>query len=244
MILTERTILVTGVTGRGFAEAFHRLGNQVIIAERRKSLLDAVTQVNPGIHGIAVDPRHPAATAATSDEFEALFPDLELLVKNAGVSRSEAWDTQPVEIDDALAIIETDIVGVERLTATLLPMLKHQSAATIITTTSTRNSFRARPFRSIAPARPSFIRRCGTSCCARRSRSASSRSPMSKSSSRRQQASDPAAMPLNDYSAQVIDLLGKSTPPNGEILVERVKRPRTGERAGSYQQIYAALNAD
>lgn len=166
MMRTGRTILVTGVTGRGFAEAFHRLGNQVIIAERRKSLLDAVRQVNPGIHGVAVDPRHPAATAATRDELEALFPDLELSVNNAGVSRSEDWDMQPVEIDHALAIIETNIVGVVRLTATLLPMLKHQPAATIITTTSTWDSFRARPFRPIAPARPSFIRRCGAPAAA------------------------------------------------------------------------------
>jgi uncharacterized oxidoreductase len=57
MQTAQNTILVTGGgsgIGRGLAESFHRLGNQVIIAGRRREQLESVTAANPGMQCLSL----------------------------------------------------------------------------------------------------------------------------------------------------------------------------------------------
>lgn len=138
MQLTGNTIFITGSTsgiGRGLAEAFHKLGNQVIIAGRRKALLDQVTAANPGMKGIELDITDPISIQAAAERLVAENPTLNVLINNAGIM---PFDDASGPIDDAQAqsIITTNLLGPIRMTSALIEHLKAQPRSVIVNNTS------------------------------------------------------------------------------------------------------------
>lgn len=97
MKLTGNTILITGGTsgiGRALAEAFYARGNRVIVAGRRQHLLDEVTRDRPGLESLHVDLDVPASVDRLARDVRARFPDLNVLIANAGISapRRFVWN--------------------------------------------------------------------------------------------------------------------------------------------------------
>jgi uncharacterized oxidoreductase len=88
MNLTGNTIFITGGTsgiGRAYAEAFHKLGNQVIISGRRQGHLAEVTKANPGMQAVELDVQDPDAILAVCKALIAGYPKLNAVINNAGV---------------------------------------------------------------------------------------------------------------------------------------------------------------
>jgi uncharacterized oxidoreductase len=138
MQLTNNTIFITGGTsgiGRGLAEAFHKLGNKVIIGGRRKALLDEITRANPGMDSIELDIADPASIERASARLIADYPTLNVLFNNAGIM---PFDDPSADIDEAtaLATINTNLLGPIRMTSALVAHLKKQPRAHIVNNTS------------------------------------------------------------------------------------------------------------
>src|ERR1017187_9562180 len=133
------TILITGGgsgIGRGLAEAFHALGNQVIIAGRRRQALDATTAANPGMASVTLDIEDPAKIRAFAAEVATRYPGLNVLVNNAGIMRVEKLKAQEVDLATAESTIATNLLGPVRLTAALLPLLQKQPHSAIMNVSS------------------------------------------------------------------------------------------------------------
>jgi uncharacterized oxidoreductase len=238
MNTTGNTILITGGgsgIGRGLAEAFHKLGNHVIIAGRRKRVLDETVAANPGMSSAVLDIENAANIRAFAAKLVTDFPDLNAVIHNAGIMRPENLLAQPEELADAEAIITTNLLGPIRLTAALLPHLQKQPHAAILTVTS------GLAFIPLAMT-PTY----NATKAAIHSYTQSLRYQLKSTNIQvieiippyvqtelmgSQQASDPRAMPLADYLNETINIL-KTQPDVAEVLVERVKPLRFSEQNG------------
>lgn len=73
------TVLITGGgmgIGRGLAESFHKLGNQVIIAGRNNRVLDETTAANPGMASLVLEMTDSASRASAVANVQRDYPDL------------------------------------------------------------------------------------------------------------------------------------------------------------------------
>jgi len=247
MNLTGNTILITGGgsgIGRGLAEELHKLGNQVVIAGRRKQALDETTAANPGMKSLQLDIENPAEIRAFAAQVAADFPALNVLVNNAGIMRPEKLLAQQEDLADAEATVATNLLGPIRLTAALLPLLRKQPHSTILNVSS------GLAFLPLALT-PTY---CATKA-AIHSYTLSLRYQLKGTTTEVLElippyvatnlmggAANPRAMPLGKFIAELMEIL-KTKPTPVEICVENVKTLRYSAESGKFDAIFHGLNA-
>lgn len=249
MKISGNTILITGATsgiGRALAEAFHARGNQVIITGRRQTLIDEITANNRGMAGFRLDIEHDVMLAELAGEIRSRFPDLNVLVANAGISRAEHLAEDGWNVDIAQDIVRTNILGTLRTAGALLPVIKKQPDATFMATSSAlafvpkadfptycaskaflhswlislRHQLRHIPV-EVLELSPPYVQTELTGIF---------------------QASDPRAMPLPEYISKVMALIERRQHPGGEILLESDKARRWAEKDGTFDAVFRAMN--
>jgi uncharacterized oxidoreductase len=246
MDVTGNTIFITGGgsgIGRALAEALHAKGNTVIVAGRRQRALDEVVAANPGIEAVVLDVGDADAIRDTAAQLTAQYPDLNVVIQNAGIMVAEEIAADDYATDVAEATVVTNLLAPIRLTAALLPHLKTRERATIMTVSS------GLAFVPMA-ATPTY---CATKA-AIHSWSQSLRHqlrgtavevlelvpPAVATDLMPGHAENPHSMPLGAYIAEVMALLERGA--SDEIVVERARMFRDTVDAAAHARVFGALN--
>ncbi|MCA8969651.1 MAG: SDR family oxidoreductase [Planctomycetes bacterium] len=241
MQLTGNTILITGGgsgIGRGLAEAFRELGNTVLIAGRDAAKLEQAVAANPGMHAVPLDVTDPDDIARIGGELPKQFPDLNVVINNAGVMRFE--DVTDHDLEVAESTIATNLLGPIRLTAALLPQLRQRPRAAVLNVTS------GLAFVPMA-ATPTY----NATKAALHSYTISLREQLRDSSvevlelippyvqthlTGEAQSKDERAMPLADYIRDTMAFL-RDQPEQPEVVIQRVSPLRHAEAKGSFDRV-------
>jgi uncharacterized oxidoreductase len=247
MKLKDQTILITGGgsgIGLALAEAFHKLGNQVIVSGRSPEKLRAAEA--KGLSVLTGDMTNAESVAALAAAAIAKFPKLNAVIHSAGIMVNEKLtrgDSAKVATDTVL----TNILGPILLNQALIPHFLKQESAMIMTvssglaflplamtptycaskaaihsyTESLRYQLRNTPV-EVKELVPPYVR---TSLMGER------------------QASDARAMPLEAYVEEVMAILQRD-PATEEIVVENARPLRDASYGGraAYDELFNQRN--
>jgi len=247
MKMTGNTILITGGTsgiGLGLALRLHEAGNKVIVAGRRKELLDEITAGHPGIDALVLDVADPDSIARARETVAASHPGLNILVNNAGIQLLESV-LDPAGLQVAEDHVATNLLGTIRMTYAFLPLLVGKDDAVVVNVTS------ALAFVPL-PITPTY----NATKAALHSFSESLRIQLAGADAGVQvievvpppvrttlmgQQDNEQSMPLDDFLTEALDLL-REKPDAKELVVERARFLRDAVATGSYDDVLAMLS--
>jgi NADP-dependent 3-hydroxy acid dehydrogenase YdfG len=125
--------VVTGASsgiGEATARGLAREGFTLVLGARRRDRLEAVAH-ELGALAIPVDVRDLTSIHSFVGTIEARFPQVEILINNAGL----AAGLQPLaegNDDDWVQMMETNVLGLLRVTKAMLPLLRRAPRAHIV----------------------------------------------------------------------------------------------------------------
>jgi uncharacterized oxidoreductase len=135
MKLSNRTILVTGGAsgiGLGIAEAFEQSKSKVIVCDRNREKLSAIKEKHPDMTTLHCDVGDARQRKELVDEVLSRFPDLDILINNAGIQRYIDLKKGYDELKSGEDEIAINFISTVDLTALFIGhLLKRPSAAVI-----------------------------------------------------------------------------------------------------------------
>jgi uncharacterized oxidoreductase len=139
MKTTNNTILITGGSaGIGFAVAktLSEKGNQVIITGRNAARLEQAAAQLKNVTAIVSDVTSEQDVQALVQRLKNEFPQLNMVINNAGNAFVYQLDTVKDVAAKAKAEMETNFFSILHLNEQLLPLLREQPAAAIVNVSS------------------------------------------------------------------------------------------------------------
>jgi NADP-dependent 3-hydroxy acid dehydrogenase YdfG len=130
---SDRIAVVTGASsgiGEATARRLVKAGFKVVLGARREDRLMAVARELGGL-GLPLDVRDRASIQTFVDAITAQYGQVEILVNNAGL----AAGLQPLaegNDDDWVQMMETNVLGLMRVTKAMLPLLRRAPRAHIV----------------------------------------------------------------------------------------------------------------
>lgn len=135
-----RKALVTGAAGgmgRAICKALIDAGHAVVLADRDKASVEAFAkELGPKAFALVLDIADPAATAGLPDAIPAAFKPIDILVNNAGHDIGGRTPFAKGSADDWAAIVETNLIGLMRVTRAILPGMVERNSGDIVNMSS------------------------------------------------------------------------------------------------------------
>lgn len=149
--MTEtKTALVTGANkGIGFAiaQGLGAQGFRVALGarddKRRESAVEQLRADGVDAFGVALDVTSDSSVAAAAAEIERRAGGLDVLVNNAGIAgrtNGGAQDPTTLDLENFRTVLETNALGVVRVTNAVLPLLRRSTSPRIVNMSSDMGS--------------------------------------------------------------------------------------------------------
>lgn len=142
----KKTALVTGANkgiGYEIASGLVRLGFRVGVGARdtgrRNKAVEKLRADGLDVFGVALDVTDDASVAAAATQLEEQG-GLDVLVNNAAITGGMPQEPTKVSAEQVLTVVDTNVVGVIRVTNAMLPMLRRAASPRIVNVSSTVGS--------------------------------------------------------------------------------------------------------
>jgi NAD(P)-dependent dehydrogenase (short-subunit alcohol dehydrogenase family) len=142
-----RTALVTGANkgiGYEIAAGLGALGYRVGVGARdrtrREAAVTALRERGVDAFGVALDVTDDESVSAAAELIAQRSGHLDALVNNAGITGGHPQQPSTVDPDVIRAVVETNVIGVVRVTNAMLPLLRRAPSPRIVNVSSSVGS--------------------------------------------------------------------------------------------------------